>query len=208
MISLNSKKFIFLLFSLIFLSVSLQAFGNENKINRIEILVNENVITNYDIIQRMKMNAILNQVEINNENYNQLINSVIDDLIMEKLKNEKVSEYNINFDDKELKNHKERFYSNINFEETEIKEAFIVNDVNYDYLKEFFETELKWQKLIYGLYLRVTSVTDQEIEDLISKNPNLGKEIAKEIILQQQLDIKSSKLIKDLKEEATIEYKW
>ena len=207
MISLNSKKFIFLLFSLIFLSVSLQAFGNENKINRIEILVNENVITNYDIIQRMKMNAILNQVEINNENYNQLINSVIDDLIMEKLKNEKVSEYNINFDDKELKNHKERFYSNINFEETEIKEAFIVNDVNYDYLKEFFETELKWQKLIYGLYLRVTSVTDQEIEDLISKNPNLGKEIAKEIILQQQLDIKSSKLIKDLKEEATIEYK-
>ena len=207
MISVNSKKFIFLLFSLIFLSVSLQAFGNENKINRIEILVNENVITNYDIIQRMKMNAILNRVEINNENYNQLINSVIDDLIMEKLKKEKVSEYNINFDDKELKNHKERFYSNINFEETEIKEAFLVNDVNYDYLKEFFETELKWQKLIYGLYLRVTSVTDHEIEDLISKNPNLGKEIAKEIILQQQLDIKSSKLIKDLKEEATIEYK-
>ena len=207
MISVNSKKFIFLLFSLIFLSVSLQAFGNENKINRIEILVNENVITNYDIIQRMKMNAILNRIEINNENYNQLINSVIDDLIMEKLKKEKVSEYNINFDDKELKNHKERFYSSINFEETEIKEAFLVNDVNYDYLKEFFETELKWQKLIYGLYLRVTSVTDHEIEDLISKNPNLGKEIAKEIILQQQLDIKSSKLIKDLKEEATIEYK-
>ena len=60
---------------------------------------------------------------------------------------------------------------------------------------------------IYGLYLRITSVTEQEIIDLTSKNPNLSKEIARELLLQKQLDIKSSKLIKDLRNEATIEYK-
>ena len=72
---------------------------------------------------------------------------------------------------------------------------------------DFIETELKWQKLIYGLYLRVISVTDQEINNLISNNPNINEEIAGEIILQKQLDIKSKKLIKDLRDEATIEYK-
>ena len=33
-------------------------YGDVNKTNRIEILVNEDIITNYDITQRMKINAI------------------------------------------------------------------------------------------------------------------------------------------------------
>ena len=72
---------------------------------------------------------------------------------------------------------------------------------------ELIEVDLKWQKLIYGLYLRVSSVTVQEINELKSKNPNLSDESAYDLILQKQLDIKSMKLIKDLRDEATIEYK-
>ena len=70
-----------------------------------------------------------------------------------------------------------------------------------------FIISIKWQKLIYGLYLRVTSVTDQEISDLMSKNLDLDKETASDLILQRQLELKSIKLLKDLKDEATIEYR-
>ena len=69
------------------------------------------------------------------------------------------------------------------------------------------EIDLRWQKLIYGLYFRVTSVTKQEISELTSKNPNIDEETANDLILQKQLDLKSKKLIKDLRDEATIEYK-
>ena len=182
-------------------------YGDENKSNRIEVLVNESVITKYDIFQRVRMDSILNRFEINENNYNLLINKVIDDLIIEKLKNKKIDEYNITYDKDEFAKQERRFYSSLDYEEKELRELFDLNNVNYIYLLDFIETELKWQKLIYGLYLRVISVTDQEINNLISNNPNINEEIASEIILQKQLDIKSKKLIKDLRDEATIEYK-
>ncbi len=203
MITKISKKIIFVFL----LSAMSIAYANENNINRIEVLVNENIITKYDIVQRVKINSILNRIEINDENYNQVIKAVIDDLITEKLKNMKINEYDINFSKDEFDKYEKQFYSRINYEENEIKKIFSLNDVNYKYLKEFIEIELKWQKLVYGLYFRVASVTEQEVNDLISKNPNLNEEIANEILLQKQLDIKSTKLIQDLRDEATIEYK-
>ena len=197
------KKIIFIFFFILSSSV----YGEVEKFNRIEVLVNENIITNYDIIQRMKINSVIKRLEINDNNYNQLLNAVIDDLILEILKNEKANEYNIEFNKEEFKKSENRFYSSIGYEKQEFREILSSNNINFNYLLDYLETELKWQKLIYGLYLRVTSVTEQEILDLISKNPNITEEIAYEIILQKQLDIKSQKLIKDLRDEATIEYK-
>ena len=190
-----------------FIFINSYTFGDESKINRIEVLVNEDVITNYDIVQRMKINAILNRIEVNDDNYNSLLNAVVDDLIIQKLKNKKVDEYNINFDKSEFDKYEIRFYSSTNFEKEELENLLTINNINLNHLTELLETELKWQKLIYGLYLRVTSVTEQEVNELINKNQNLSEEIANEIVLQKQLDIKSQKLIKDLRDEATIEYK-
>ena len=199
-----TKKICYILFLFIFTSF---VYGDEGKSNRIEVLVNEDVITKYDIIQRMKINSILNRIEINDDNYRQILNAVIDDLIVEKLKNKKLTEYSINISKDEFKKHENRFYSNINYKKEELKELFSINNVDYDYLLEFIEIELRWQKLTYILFLRVTSITEQEINDFISKNPNISKVNANEILIQKQIDIKSTKLIKDLRDEATIEYK-
>ena len=198
------KKIFYILLFSIFYSL---AHGDDSNSNRIEVLVNEDIITKYDIVQRMKINSILNRIEINDDNYRQLLNAVIDDLIVEKLKNKKLSEYSININKDELKKHENRFYSNLNYKKEELNELFSINNVDYDYLLEFIEIELRWQKLIYALFLRVTSITEQEINDFISKNPNISEKIANEILIQKQLDIKSTKLVKDLRDEATIEYK-
>lgn len=198
-----SRKII-IIFFFVFSSM---AFGDEDNTNRIEVMVNENIITKYDIIQRIKINSILRRIEISEDNHSQLIQAVVDDLVVEILKNKKINEYNISFNEQEFQKHEIRFYSNINYEKEELRELFSINNINYNYLLDFIEIELKWQKLIYGLYFRVTSVTEQEINDLINKNPQITREIAKDIILQKQLDIKSKKLIKDLRDEATIEYK-
>ena len=197
------KNIIFILF---FIFTSFSYADNHNS-NRIEVLVNENVITKFDIVQRMKVNSILKRTEINENNYNQLIEAVVDDLIVESLKNHKISEYDINYGEDEFVKHEERFYMSIDYKKKDLEELFYINDINFNNLLEIIETELKWQKLIYGLYLRVTSVTEQEINDIMIKNPNISKEIASELILQKQLEIKSTKLIKDLRDEATIEYK-
>ena len=119
----------------------------------------------------------------------------------------KIEEYNINFNKDEFSKFEKRFYSSLNYSKQDLEDLFSLNDINFSYLIETLEVDLKWQKLIYGLYLRITSVTEQEINELISKNPDLNEETASDLILQKQLDLKSMKLIKDLRNEATIEYK-
>ena len=200
------KLFINIISILLFITLTF-AFGNDNQSNRIEVLVDEDIITKYDIIQRVKVNSILKKVEINEKNYNQLLKVVVDDLITEKLKTQKINEFDININKDELKQNEERFYSSNDYTKEAIKKLFLENNINYDYILEIIEIELKWQKLIYGLYFRVTSVTEQEVIDLINKNPNISKEVANDLILQKQLDIKSAKLLNDLKNEATIEYR-
>ncbi len=200
-IKYKTITFLFLFF------VTSIVYGNEEKSNKIEVLVNESIITKYDIVQRLRINSILNRFEINESNYNQLLSNVVDDMIVEKLKIKKVEEYNINLNKDEFKNHENAFLTSINYKKEDLENLFTINNINYDYLKNILEIDLKWQKLIYGLYLRVSSVTEQEISDLISKNPDINKEVASDLLLQRQLDLKSIKLLNDLRDEATIEYK-
>ena len=67
--------------------------------------------------------------------------------------------------------------------------------------------DIAWQILISRLYYRITSVSDDEIEDLINKDPSISAELAEKIIMDKQLALKSSKMLRDLRNEATIEYK-
>ena len=57
------------------------------------------------------------------------------------------------------------------------------------------------------MYYRLTSTSEIEIEEIVINNPNISQETAINIIVQRQLDLKSNKMIRDLFNEATIEYK-
>ena len=81
------------------------------------------------------------------------------------------------------------------------------NNVNYLELKNLLLNELSWGKLISGLFYRLTSISDLEVEELISKNPSLSVKQAENLVIQRQLDLQSSKLLRDIMNEATIEYK-
>ena len=74
-------------------------------------------------------------------------------------------------------------------------------------LENLLANELSWNNLINALYVRLTSVSDMEVDEIISKNPNISIEQAKNLVIQRQLDLKSSKLMRDMINEATIDYK-
>jgi len=67
--------------------------------------------------------------------------------------------------------------------------------------------ELAWQILISRLYYRITSISDGEIEELMNKDPSISSELAEQIIMDKQLALKSNKMLRDLRDEATIEYR-
>ena len=80
-----------LLMLFFFQSLCLNANAFNTNDHRIAVLVNDQLITSYDVIQRMKLSAILSGIEITPANNNQLLNTVVDELITEKLKNQKIN---------------------------------------------------------------------------------------------------------------------
>ncbi len=200
----NISRYLFFLILIINSSTT----SAENKVeHKIAVLVNENVITSYDIIQRLKLTAIMQGINLNAENNQLMINNVVDELIHEKVKLEKIDEYKINIDEEEYLKFESDFFIRNNLDQSNVLLLLEKNNINYQELKDLLIKELSWVKLISGLYLRLTSASNIEIDEIMSKNPNISVEQAQNLVKQRQLDLYSSKLLRDIMNEATIEYR-
>ena len=196
-----------LLILFFFQSLCLNANAFNSNDHRIAVLVNDQLITSYDVIQRMKLIAILSGIEITPANNNQLLNTVVDELITEKLKNQKINEYGVSVSEEEYLEQELLYYQNNQINKEDIIKIFEMNDIKYSEFKKYLVDGIAWQKLISGMYYRLTSTSEIEIEEIVINNPNISQETAINIIVQRQLDLKSNKMIRDLFNEATIEYK-
>ena len=196
---------IIIILNIIFLLAS-NVNATEDK-NKIAILVNDNVITNYDIEQRIKMFAILNQINITPENSNSITNNIVNELIDNLLKIEKINEYNISVKNSDIERLENQYFRKIGISKDKIFELMEFNDVDTNQFYQMLYNDIAWQTLISKLYYRITSVSDEEIDDLLNQDPQISREIAEQIIMDKQLALKSSKMLRDLRDEATIEYK-
>ena len=196
---------IFLLINFVFLLI-IDVYAAEDE-NKIAILVNDNVITNYDIEQRVKTFAILNQVQITSDNSGIITNKIVDELIDSVLKNEKIVEYKIKVDSNDLNHYEDLYFKSRGLDRENIFELMKINEVNKNQFYDTLYTDIAWQILIGRLYYRITSVSDIEIEELINNDPELTPELAEKVIMDRQLALNSSKMLRDLRSEATIEYK-
>ena len=204
MINYMLKIFFLTIYALTFCLSAIAYNSNDHKI---AVLVNDQLITSYDIIQRVKLNAILKGINITPENNKLLVNNVIEDLIKEKLTNEKIGEYKIIISDDEYIDYETSFFQSLPLKKNIIIELLQTNEINYGEFKKFLINQISWQKLVSGMYYRLTSTSEIEIEEIMNKNENITKDIARNIIIERQLDLKSSKMIRDMIDEATIEYK-
>ena len=195
-----------LIIFIIFFS-SCYAMTDDKIEHKIAVLVNEDVITSYDIIQRLKLTAIIQGINLNAQNSQLIANNVVDELILEKLKLIKTDEYQIEITNEEYKEFEINFFTRNKFNQDEILKILEENNINYQELKNYLMGELAWNKLVNGLFFRLTSISDLEVDELISKNPSLSVEQAENLVIQRQLDLQSSKLLRDIMNEATIEYK-
>ena len=197
-----------LLYSIIFIFIFIFNINAENIVeHKIAVLVNEEVITSYDIIQRIKLTAIIQGININENNNQLLVNNAVDELIQEKVKLEKIREFKINVDDSEYSEYENKFFDRKNVNKKKVLLLLEENNVNYQDLKNLLINELSWGKLISGLYYRLTSVSELEVTEIISKNPTISTLQAENLVVQRQLDLQSSKLLRDIMNEATIEYR-
>ena len=190
--------FLFYLFSTSILFAS-------SKTYKIVRLVNDQVITNYDLENRLKLFSFLNNVSINNENIDSYANEMLKLMVEEKLQIEQIKKYNIVISDDEVENYIKEAYVGSNKNILDLKNSLSLNNIKFDIFKESIRIQIAWNELAGRLFYRTLKVSELDIINLTEKDPSITSNQARNMIIQKQIDLRAKKLLRDLKTEANIE---
>lgn len=177
----------FFLTFVVFLSLS--KISTANIKNNIIIKVENEIITNYEIKNKILTSLVLANKEINQQNINSLKSQSLEALIQFKLKKIELSKFNLNNDPIRTKDYLNKISSN-NIEN--LKDKFKKNNLNYDLFLDEINTQLKWQGYIFKIYSNKIeideSIISNELNDIIKNESNIEEyELSEiEILLDEQ----------------------
>ena len=194
-----------IIISISLLLSSYSTLNAEEKNYKIIKLVNNNVITNYDLEQRLKLYSTLNNVNINRENIDKLADEMLSLMVDEKLQLDQLKSYEISVNESEINDYIERAYLNESNSLNEFIDALNNNNIDIAILKKSIEVMIGWNKLTGRLYYRTSEINKVDLENLMNEDPSLSKEQAEDILLQKQIGLRAKKLLRDIRIEANIE---
>ena len=170
-------------------------FGQTN--NKIIITVGKYPITYFDLFKEVKMISILSNSEINENNREQIKNLAIASLIKRKIKISEIEKLGIkNYSKIELEQLIQNTSRRIGLDKNGLRELLKKNNLSFDSLVKRFETDLKWNSMIFQIYKNKISLNTVEIENKINlelenledKNDEKKVEMIKQNIFNQEKD--------------------
>ena len=175
----------------------------EEKNYKIIKLVNEQVITNYDLEQRIVLYSMLNQV--NTDDINELAGKILYLMVDELLQLEQIKKYNISVSDIKIDEYIDRAYLNADNNIDNFNLIFKKNNLDINILRKSIEIKLGWNDLAGRLFYRTSEINAVDLKDTMDSDPSLSKEQAENNLLQKQIGLRAQKLLRDIRTEATIE---
>ena len=159
-------KKIFTIFCSLFFIVNI-AQANSQQISIVAVVGNE-VITNYDVEQRLKIIALTSGRNFAAAELRQLQNQILELLITEKIQNIEAKKYDIVASEADL----EKSYQNLATERQmnleKFEQALSANQIPLEIFKDQLQSSLNWQNLVIYRIRPQIRVTDVELEDYIS----------------------------------------
>ena len=198
------KKISFFSLLIIFFNFSSIVSANQST-HKIEILVNDKIITNYDIAQHFAINSILDNINITSENSDFLYNKTVNELVDMKIQQAKINEYDVKIQDDNREYYENYYFQSKRLDKDKVYEIIRSNKLDIDVLKEKINTSIAWEQLTAGLFLHTISISDSEISELLKNDESLSPELAIRILTNRQVQLKSDKYLRDLRAEANIE---
>ena len=172
-------------------------FGQTN--NKIIITVGKYPITYFDLFKEVKMISILSNSEINENNREQIKKLAIASLIKRKIKISEIEKLGIkNYSKRELEQLIQNTSRRMGLDKNGLRELLKKNNLSFDSLVKRFETDLKWNSMIFQIYKNKISLNTVEIENKINlelenledKNDEKKIEMIKQNIVNQEKDKK------------------
>ena len=160
------KLIIFQINLLLFLS-SVSIASNNFKII---VKVGNEIITSYELENKIKISLFLAQEKLNQNNVNELKKFSLESLINTKLKKEEIKKYNYNKGNEErTSNYFKNIAKKFNTNTENLKKIFLANNLDYNLFYEDIKTEFIWQNLIYEIYSKKIILDEQEIANELNK---------------------------------------
>ena len=190
---------------ILLLTNCISVLNAEEKNYKIIKLVNDQIITNYDLEQRLKLFSVLNNIAIDQENIDEYGRQMLSLMVDEKLQLEQIISYKIFIKDSEVNDYIDRAYLNKDKDMEGLLIDLKNKNVDIKILKETIKIRLGWYNLSNRLYFRDSEINKIELENKMSQNPSLSEDQAKNLILQKQIDLRAKKFLRDIRVEANIE---
>ena len=138
--------------------------------NKIIAKVGKEIITSFDLENRIRTIIYLNGFEFNQENINNTKNEEIKSLIQKSIKQSELKRFKVkDYSVIDLENYLVDVSKSKQLQRSELKNAFKEIGIDYNKFVESHRIELLWQTLIFDLYKNQLTVNSVEVENEFKK---------------------------------------
>ena len=192
------KKIIFIIYLLLISNTS-NTFAKAQ--SNIVVKVENEIITNYDIKNKILSSLFLANLPINQENINKIKKNALESCIQNKLKKIELSRFDIKSEMSQVNNYIRSITSR---DLASLKNEFFKNDIDFELFLDEVETQLKWQRLIFNIYSKKINLDeeliDKEISKIVKENSVLKEYKLAEIVIPKNNNEIDKKNINQVKE--------
>ena len=164
--------------------------------NNIVLKVENEIITSFEIKNKILSSLVLANQEVSQSNINRLKKQAINYLIQQKLKKIELKKYNFKRDQAQLDNYLNSISSN-NIDN--LKKKFSNNNVDFDLFIDDLDIDLKWQKYIYKVFSKKIEIDEQniskELENLLRNKSEIEQYRISEIEISLANDVSDKEKI-------------
>ena len=174
--------------------------------NNIVLKVENEIITKYEIKNKILSSLLLSGQEINQENIDRYKKSTLENLIQLKLMKIELSKYDLKDSPDKLNSYLKTLSSN---NTVSLKKKFLDNKLDYDLFLDEIKIKLKWQDLIYLIYSKKIELDEKtidiELQEIIQKKTEIDQYKLSEIEILLNGDESDAKNIKNIYDQIDLE---
>jgi len=192
------KKIFYIFFAIILFFFQLNLYAKKSL--NIIVKIDNELITSYDVKNKIITTLFLSKKELNQENINSLKKIALENLIINRLKKIELNKYDIKRNDRQINAYLNSISSN---NIPSLEKSFEINGLDFKTYKNELDIEFKWRNLIFNKYSNKINIDpddliqqlpkkieqqESSIEfnlseiEILSSTPNLEKEIIPQIL--------------------------
>ena len=177
---------------------------NANLQSRIIASVGNEIITSFELENKINTILFLANQPINQENINQVKNRAIKSLINYKLKKTELKKFNFEPDQNSINNYLLNVSRKLNINNLDLEKNFQLNFIDYEKFYDEIKTEFTWQKLIVNLYYKKIKLDETEIgyelKTLVSNNQTIDEFKLSDIEVEIDNNSQKNLIINEIKD--------